>query len=238
MIYRPVGFSRIDRGKEAYVTRQPMSILTTVCPHCTIDQPLSVKQVYVCRDDDVAVFAVCPRCDKPVAAVIEPGPDRTATAEWFSAAWPENFDLLTYSNWEIRYLFPKLQQKQAPEHTPADIARIFKQACSAQSRGELEAAAILFGKTLEVAIKQLDPEAKGTLKQRIDQMAQKSKIPNDVVTWATEIRIVRNDAAHQLEEPNLQDVAEIQEFTEAFLMFVFTMPKKIATRNSRKASKV
>jgi uncharacterized protein DUF4145 len=214
-----------------------MSILTTMCPHCTVDQPLQVLQVYLCRDGDVAVFSICPRCDKPVAAIIEPGRDREATAEWFRTGWRENVDLLTFAKWEIRYLFPKLEQRQAPEHTPPDIARIYKQACSAQSRGELEAAAILFGKTLEVAIKQLDPDAKGTLKQRIDRMAQENQIPGDVVTWATEIRIVRNDAAHQLEEPNPEDVSEIGEFTDAFLMFVFTMPKKIATRKSRKVPK-
>jgi hypothetical protein len=119
--------------------------------------------------------------------------------------------------------------------TPTDIGRLYQQAHSAKARGERETAGFVFGKVLEVSLKTIDPNAKGSLAERIDAIAETGRISRDVRKWAHEVRIVRNDAVHEIEEPSESDIAEVAEFVEAFLTFVFTMPKKYELRASRKA---
>jgi hypothetical protein len=145
-----------------------------------------------------------------------------------------NVDLLTFSGWEIFAIWPKPAQVVAPQFTPPDIARLYTQAHSAKNRGEREAAGFVFGKTVEVSIKAIAPNSKGSLAARIDQLAESGNLSADVQKWAHEVRIIRNDAVHETTEPSAQDISEIAEFVEAFLIFVFTMPKKYEMRASRK----
>jgi hypothetical protein len=160
--------------------------------------------------------------------------DSKVTPDWFlTNAASENIDLVTQSKWLIGPKYPKASDTDVPEHTPPDIARLFKQAHSAKNRGERETAGFVFGKVLEVSLKTLDPAAGGTLASRIDTLAANQKLPAEVKQWAHEIRIVRNDAVHEVTEPSEADIAEITEFVEAFLSFVFTMPKKYELRKSR-----
>lgn len=128
-----------------------------------------------------------------------------------------------------------LDGERAGQHcTPPDIDRDFKQTAAARQRTELDAAAILFGKVIEITTKHLDATLRGTLQQRIDALAQSGKISDQLKQWAHETRIVRNDAAHEATEPEKRDVDEIAEFVEAFLEHVFTLPTKFANRQSRK----
>ena len=60
-----------------------------------------------------------------------------------------------------------------------------------------------------------------------------------VASWfetrvAALLSIVRNDAVHEMTESSEADINEMAEFVEAFLVFVFTMPKKYELRASRR----
>jgi hypothetical protein len=215
-----------------------MSVLTTLCPHCGADPvPLTVRAAWKRDSDQIAVAADCPKCTRPCAIMLIPGPNKKATADWFGMPLPSNapsVDLLTHSGWEILEIWPKPLQVVAPQFTPPDIARLYTQAHSAKNRGEREAAGFVFGKTIEVSIKAIAPNSKGSLAARIDQLAESGNLSPDVQKWAHEVRIVRNDAVHELTEPSEADIAEMAEFVEAFLIFVFTMPKKYELRTSRK----
>ena len=218
-----------------------MAILTTECPHsnCRANPvPLNVIRCRQSRDlSSVTCFAFCPKCDQPVSLILEPGKNATAIGEWFmTSPATQNIDLLESSGWIIRSIYPPKSEREAPEHTPTEIARIFKQAQSAHRRDELEAAAFLYGKAIEASIKRLGPELKGSLAKRIDELVAKLALPESASKWAHEVRIVRNDAVHEVSEPSNEDVNEIAEFTEAFLMFVFTMTTKYEKRKSRKES--
>jgi hypothetical protein len=173
----------------------------------------------------------------PAALLLSPGRDMKATADWFLTGNSKgNVDAAVESGWNVITSFPSYQEKEAPQHTPSDIARLFKQAASAQQRQENEAAGFLFGKTLEASIMKLAPDVTGTLAQRIDRLAQKGEISSDVRNWAHEIRIIRNGAVHEAAEPPSQEIAAIAEFTEAFLLFVFTMRRKYEDRQSKQKS--
>ena len=63
--------------------------------------------------------------------------------------------------------------------------------------------------------------------QRIDALSSKGVLSPEVTGWAHEIRIIRNDAVHEVEQIGAEDVSAIAEFTEAFLLVVYTMREKI-----------
>jgi hypothetical protein len=215
-----------------------MAVISSKCPGCGAEPMPLVVQTYSKRDDAmIYAFVVCPTCNLPAALVLTPGQHNRATATWFmSTSARGNVDAAVASGWDVRASFPTFQEKEAPQHTPGDIARLFKQATSAQRRQENEAAGFLFGKTLEASIKKLAPETTGTLAQRIDRLAETGDISADVRKWAHEIRIIRNDAVHETIEPPPEEIAAIAEFTEAFLLFVFTMRRKYEDRKSKSQS--
>jgi hypothetical protein len=199
--------------------------------------PLKVHK-YVKRDNRmVYAFVVCPTCHLPAALVLTPGGDPKSTPEWFGTSSSYgDFDASEQSGWKVLFSLPKFEEKAAPLHTPPDIARLYKQAASANSRQEFEAAGFLYGKVLESSIKQLDSTISGPLAKRIETLSQKGVLSPDVTNWAHEIRIIRNDAVHETEQPNAEDVIAIAEFTEAFLLVVYTMREKYRARQSVKAA--
>jgi hypothetical protein len=213
-----------------------MSVLTTACPHCGADPvPLNVKRAWEKAPNMVSVAAECPKCKMPSVMVLAPTGAPKATAQWFTTtAASENVDLLTASGWEIFVTFPDRKTIPVPQFTPPDIGRLYLQAHSAKNRNEREAAGFIFGKVLEVSLKIIGPNLKGSAAQRIDALAESGRLSADVRKWAHEVRIVRNDAVHEMTEPSEADINEMAEFVEAFLVFVFTMPKKYELRASRR----
>lgn len=216
-----------------------MSVLTTTCSHCGASPvPHTVHTAWKSHADELNVAVHCPTCSKPSIIVLRAGSTSRATVDWFGTTTAKgNVDLVTESGWSIAAQYPESGKTEVPEHTPSDIGRLYRQAHSAKARGERETAGFVFGKVLEVSLKKIDPDTKGSLSDRIDAVAAKDRISGDVKKWAHEIRIVRNDAVHEVDEPSESDIAEIAEFVEAFLIFVFTMPKKYELRTSRKTPK-
>lgn len=217
-----------------------MAVLTTTCPHCGADPvPLTVH-AYRKRDDHtVYVFTTCPKCLFPTSVLLSKDVDAKATSEWFlQSAAKENIDVIEMSGWRLLLTFPTETSNRVPEHTPPDIARVFRQAKAMHRRNELDGAAILYGKVIDIATKAIDSSIVGGLAARIDKLAEAGKLPTEVRAWAHEIRIMRNDAAHTAEEPKKTDVDEIGEFAEAFLEYVFTLPTKFKNRQSRKLNEM
>jgi hypothetical protein len=197
--------------------------------------PLGVHK-YVRREEGlVYAFVTCPTCHLPAALVLSPGKEAKTTTGWFLTSQAHgDFDTCQQSGWNVITSFPAFEEKAAPLHTPSDIARLYKQAASAAARQELEAAGFLYGKVLESSIKQLDQNITGPLAKRIEMLSQKGILSEDLTNWAHEIRIIRNDAVHELTQPSPEDVAAIAEFAEAFLLVVYTMREKFKARQSKK----
>jgi hypothetical protein len=197
--------------------------------------PMRVHK-YAARDEYVVyAFVVCPTCHLPATLALGPGPDQRTVTNWFdtSSAYGD-FDTSEESGWVVLTSFPPFEEESAPEHTPPGIARLYRQAAAANSRQEFETSGFLYGKILETSIKQLDPTITGTLAQRIDALSSKGVLSPEVTGWAHEIRIIRNDAVHEVEQIGAEDVSAIAEFTEAFLLVVYTMREKYKARQSKR----
>jgi hypothetical protein len=87
-----------------------------------------------------------------------------------------------------------------------------------------------YRRTLELALKDIAPQLKGTLEKRIDTLAKDSKLTPDMATWAHSVRELGNEATHDEPEPTDEDVADLGAFTRVVLEYLYTMPAKVLRR--------
>lgn len=125
---------------------------------------------------------------------------------------------------------PKAKPIDAPDYLPDNIRHFFLQGADSLRRKGYDAAGTMFRKSLDVALKHLHPEGKGTLHKRIDALPQELGITPAMKQWAHEIRDLGNDAAHE-EEPLAESEAKaLHAFAEMFLTYAFTLPGMLKER--------
>lgn len=77
----------------------------------------------------------------------------------------------------------------------------------------------------------------GNLKKRIDHLRSSGHIDAKLHTWATSLRLVGNDAAHDLEvEITKQDASDSLEFLDALLLYCYVLDKKYSEFCARRTS--
>jgi hypothetical protein len=91
-------------------------------------------------------------------------------------------------------------------------------------KGGTNAAAIMFRRSIEIAVKSLPNAAQsGNLKKRIDDLPANIATPA-MKEWAHQVRLDANDAAHEPEEFSEDDAKQLHTFAEMFLTYAFTLP--------------
>ncbi len=168
---------------------------------------------------------VCRNCETGVVVRLETEREQSAN------------DLI---NWEghprkcgfkVVEVHPKPQRITAPEHVPDAMARDYKEAMDSLRRGKWTSAGIMFRRVLERSTLELEPDgedfSKKTLRERIDALAEQYAITPAMKEWAHIIRLEGNEAAHgaTFDEPSTK---QLQEFTELFLIYAFTLPARVA----------
>jgi hypothetical protein len=104
-------------------------------------------------------------------------------------------------------------------------------------RGNFDAAGTMFRKALDVGLKRIHPEGKGTLEKRINGLPDTIGITPAMKEWAHSIRDLGNDAAHEEEPFSEADAKALQAFTETFLTYTFTLPGMIEERKPKPVGK-
>ncbi len=139
-------------------------------------------------------------------------------------------------SFEVLELWPKPTAPRVPDHLPASVERAFLQGeLTYAMAGCEDAAAMMYRSALEMALKELHPEAKGMLGKRIDAAVAKGHLPNAIGDWAHEVKIVGNDSAHELEGTTRSDLEEARGLVDAALRYLFSMPQTVAERRERRA---
>ncbi|CAM2147665.1 DUF4145 domain-containing protein [Pararobbsia alpina] len=91
----------------------------------------------------------------------------------------------------------------------------------------------MFRRCLEIALKQHSPDVEAwKLEKRIDKLAAEGRITKDLQAWAHRVRLDGNDALHEEEEFTKESAAELMQFTELLLVYLYTLPEKIKARIS------
>ena len=124
---------------------------------------------------------------------------------------------------EVHAMAPKPADTSAPEHTPENVGRFYKQGMENLSKN-WDAAGTMFRKALEAGLKAKWPNEKGSLFGRIDSVAAQGGLTKDMKEWAHQIRLIGNDAAHEEEPIERKQAQEIATFTRLFLLYAFTLP--------------
>ena len=128
--------------------------------------------------------------------------------------------------------WPKPTSAKSPEHVNGTIAGYYTQAIDNMKRNNFDAAGIMFRKTLEASLKDLDPNGKGSLYNRIINLPANIGVTDSLKDCAHAVRQLGADAAHEDDPFSEQDVKAIQSFTELFLTYAYTLPGMLAARKA------
>lgn len=218
-----------------------MAFLTKDCPQCgatAVGMPVygvlsAMRQMYNNNQKKWFGFGAvyCGKCLTPFGVKVTPKtPDRVIDAQetLLKEAFKHTADVSHFDlNWELSVV-----QADPPtlDHLPPNIERALRQADSNLERdGCEEPAAVFFGRAIELALKHAHPEVTGTLAQRISRLAADRVIPQSMSDWANQVRIVRNDGAHD-DGVTREDALAARNFADAFLRYLITMPAMVEAR--------
>jgi predicted amidohydrolase YtcJ len=129
--------------------------------------------------------------------------------------------------WNIAAMWPLSPKADVPEHIPPAVADILREAEEARARKSRHSAGLLYGKTLDVAIKLFDQTVQGTLHSRIEQLGKAQKIAPDLAEWAMGLKGVRNYSTHEVDALELPEIEQLAETTQLILRYIFTMPERL-----------
>ncbi|WP_244125581.1 DUF4145 domain-containing protein [Burkholderia gladioli] len=140
-------------------------------------------------------------------------------------------NLATMANISASEMFPKPEKIDAPEYIPGNAARAFEEGADSLASGRPTAAAAMFRRCLEIALKQHSPDIDAwKLEKRIDKLFNEGRITKDLQEWAHRIRLEGNDALHEEEEFTKETASEMMEFTRMVLVYLYTLPERIRIR--------
>jgi hypothetical protein len=179
-----------------------------------------------------SVGAVCPNCNGPIAfmmANILAGPLGELMQQLTKFLGEGNGP--DVSSLKVVEFWPKSAQPSVPDHVPEQIGRAVLQAeRNFHVDGNEEASAMMYPRSLELALKDKFPALTGTLAARIKQLVADKTLPQAMGDWADEIRDLGNDAAHDPIEVDRTQLTMIRGFADATLRYLYTLPAEINAR--------
>jgi len=81
-----------------------------------------------------------------------------------------------------------------------------------------------YRRALEAGIKEVAPDLKGTLYNRIEQLTAKGELVSRMKDLAHRIRTLGNEASHDTPVVDVDEIDDLAVFTRLFLMYQFTLP--------------
>lgn len=123
------------------------------------------------------------------------------------------------------------------EGLPDSICRSVTQAHRSFATASYDACAVMCRRALEALCKSLAAKGRDLARQLADLEAQ-GRIDSRLLNWAHGVRLVGNEAAHDVDATvTAEDARDILEFTEALLMYVYTLDSKFRSFQSRRKSR-
>lgn len=216
------------------------------CPHClgeniAFNLEAAVQKTPITSNNPRAAgplllttFWICQKCFGGVCA--EATIERLGTGTFISSI--SSMSSSNCSNLDYKVLvkkwYPQPQPLEAPRLVPAPVTKAFIQGLSNLKQMMYEPSLMMMRKAVDLALKEIAPAAENLpLAKRIDKAVEAGLLTKDLAQWAHEIRIFGNEAVHDPVEVSEQEAAEIKDFTELFLMYVFTLPGMLAERRAK-----
>lgn len=191
------------------------------CPHCQSTKAAFTLRGYNSFQPSTVVYIVLLQCEVCGNGVVAKYAGSNFIP-WITNQKPQGDTSLI--NWWPRQVAP-----EAPAHVPDNVCRFYLQGMDNFSRRNFDAAGTMYRKSLDTALKRLNPMGKGNLQKRIDDLPPEIGITPAMKEWAHQIRHLGNDAAHEEDPFTEEETTALQSFTELFLTYVFTLPGMLAT---------
>jgi hypothetical protein len=145
---------------------------------------------------------------------------------------PGEFETIT----EEKLLFPVATARDL-DGVPEPILRSIEQADRSYTTGSYDAAALMCRRALEAVCKALSASG-SNLALKLRNLNETGHIDQKLLSWAQGVRLVGNDAAHDVENAvTKQDARDILDLTTAILMYVFSLDRKFREFESRRTSR-
>jgi hypothetical protein len=120
---------------------------------------------------------------------------------------------------------------------PENVSSFFRQGVENYRASRWDASGAMFRKSLDVATRILDPALRSdTLFVRINKLHAQGALTDAIRDWSHEIRLEGNDAVHGDDPETLEDAQATFRFTEAFLIYTFTLPENVRINRAKRSS--
>jgi hypothetical protein len=121
------------------------------------------------------------------------------------------------------------------EGLPETVRRAHQNARRSYAAGLYEPCVIMCRKCLEAACYELG-ETRGGLQNRLEALRQKRFLDSKLLDWANGLRMIGNDAAHELDaQIDQADAIDSLEFIEAILLYAFSLNARYEEFQRRRA---
>ena len=215
--------------------------LKLICPRCGIAMRAEARSSYRWAESKSpkkpveSYFVVCGNCDEPFLA--EYYQDNSKLFQGLGLNG--NIDDIAGNEWRWHKLYPVEKIVAAPEHLPDIVLEFYCEACGCRANGYSNAAGAMLRKTLEAATRanevtaalpkeEIAAYSKAMLARRLSKLKEYHIIPVPLFQLVETIKLEGNEAVHGMETYSVREAEALKGFLDAFLNFVFTLPKKIA----------
>jgi hypothetical protein len=184
---------------------------------------------------DILAAMECQSCSMPIATVLRADLKGTK-GEYVNTNEAAKKTLLGNGNvetlgYKVLSLWPQAEELALPAHLPPTVEKAYRAAETNFGLPDCEdAAAMLYRRAIDVAIREKHPEIKGLLSPRIRELSKLGLLPPQMRDWADQIRLIGNDGAHEPEGVTMDDLKPMRGFTEAFLRYFISIPFEVALR--------
>ena len=134
--------------------------------------------------------------------------------------------------------WPTKAKPDPSENWPQQVQRFWSQAHQSQNAEIWDGASVMTRSAMQIALR--DQGATGrTLKNEIDDISGKGILPPTMKDWATELRLLGNEAAHpevDQTDANPQDVRDAIQFLDLLLYYLYDLPAQIKQYRERRSA--
>jgi hypothetical protein len=137
-------------------------------------------------------------------------------------------DLARVINCKINDIQPK-ENGVLPEYLPEKISSLYQQADDNLRREHWDACGAMCRKILDLTAKEYSKKNK--LQEKIDDMAERNLITQQLKEWSHVIRLDGNDASHDdFDQPTAESIFE---FMHMFVLYMHTMPGMLKAKREQ-----
>ncbi len=176
---------------------------------------------------EAAAYGFCSMCSYPTLLLVE------VERNWFNTLLSKKEargEFFGGTKLSIKLQYPEPAQILIDKSWPDRVAAFYQDAKAATEDDRFSTAigAIAAGACMEQALKALGATGKNMVSM-IDDLANKTVITNTLRDWAHQVRLLRNNAAHE-GTASEAELIEMIAFIEIFLEVTFTIPHRIQAR--------